>query len=257
MKLLILVLLASFLPLYSTIQLLVPFYLPLPDEVNVKRILNASLSVSLAVIINTNNGLVDDLPNIDYQNVIKAFKEVGILVLGYTDSNFGVRSLNEMLDDIESFTKWNTLYSIDGIFIDKASHDLSLLEYYKEIYNYTHSKFGCTSKIFTNPGIILDEQFFGDEKNRSTDTAVIFDDRFDKWDTFEVDGFIKNRSPSEFAVWIHTCPTEEYMYKAIRKAANDKIEYIYVTDRIMNNPFNALPTYFEKIVEYVAINHPY
>jgi hypothetical protein len=236
----------------STPQLFVPFYLhTTKDSPAVQQLALASKSLSVVAVINPNNGPTDGQPDVNITSSVETLLGAGILLLGYTASLYGTRDLNEVISDVNKYSGWKPEYKLNGIFLDQASAELDKIDYYKQIYNYTRKQFGCKSKTFTGVGTNVDEVFFGDDKNRTADTIVIFEDDYDNWVNFKFSSYTKSRAESELCAIIHSCPKEN-MKDAVDIAVNNNIGFIYVTDRQMNNPFDALPTYFEDLILYMT-----
>jgi len=131
---------------------------------------------------------------------------------------------------------------------------VSYVEDYKLIYQYVRLKFTCRSKTFLGTAANVDPLFFNiDEKNRTADTVVVFEDDYKNWNNYDFDSFYSTLSSAELCSIIYSCLKQD-MQAVIEAATKSNIGYIYGTDRQMNNPFDSLPTYFDDLILYLASN---
>ena len=233
-------------------QLIIPYYSYMtPDSPAVQNMILASKSFSVTVVIKPD---VISNPDGNWTASVAALASSGISILGYTTMLYGARTVNDVLADIDSYNTWPNASKINGIYLDQASNEFSYVEDYKIIYQYVRSKFSCKSKTFLSTGTNVDPSFFHiDEKNRTADTVVIFDDDYKNWNTFVFAPFYSNLASSELCAIIYSC-TKQDMVQVIETAAKNNIGFIYVTDRQMNNPFDSLPTYYDDLILYLATN---
>lgn len=230
----------------SSIQLLVPYF-GKPDDASIKKIMKSSESLSVATVLKP-NGVLDD----DYKNSLLDLTSAGVAVYGYVTSEHATIDVATVLGRVDIYNSFEK--KPDGIFIDQAASEISKYSYYNELYLALRKKFGCKTKVFIAPGTSVDSIFYGpttDELTRAGDTIVLFDDDLKAFMNDQFDDYILNKADSESCALIHSCPKEN-MTLVVDKAISANIGFIYVTDKIINNPYDALSSYFEDLVAYIA-----
>jgi hypothetical protein len=221
-------------------------------------------------IINPSSGAGPSLDNGDVQNYIKQVaalrKQVpGLIVLGYVYTDYANRSVNEdvpasgdrpfvrsVKNDVDAYYDW---YGVDGIFFDEASTDLADVPYYKDIYLYVKSKTG-TCGVVINPGTRTHPAYL--------DTADIIVNFEGYYSSYLSDENWEDRLPGgaepdweqavpAYRFWhmVHTTP-EAGMPNVIPLSRERHAGWVYVTDDVMDNPWDTLPPYWEDFVDRVA-----
>jgi hypothetical protein len=92
------------------------------------RRLNATSDLNYTIIVNPNSGPGDSsLPNADYVPAIQKLNAFhNARTVGYVRTDYGNRSLDDVLQDISTYSGWaNSSQGIEmhGIFFDEAAHD--------------------------------------------------------------------------------------------------------------------------------------
>jgi hypothetical protein len=240
----------------NAMQLLVPLYI-YPSDLSASgawsSVAKASDSLSVVAIINPASGPgVSSQPDQNYVDGIRILLDKGVHVIGYVATGYGTRNISLVQRDVDTYAGWLSAYRVGGIFFDEASNDPSMVMYYQALYNYTRKQFGCHSKIIINPGAVLPAVYM-DSQVRSADTAVIFEDTYAQWLTYTPSEYqLKTLVDTESAVIVHTCPTVASMQNAIQLAQSRNAGFVYVTDRVMNNPYDLLPSYFNDLIMYIV-----
>ncbi|KAF8882289.1 Spherulation-specific family 4-domain-containing protein [Infundibulicybe gibba] len=111
------------------------------------------------IIVNPNSGpggAPGSQPDSNYQACIAALRTAGsasqnVKVLGYVATGFGMRSSTDVVNDINTYSQWASLYRPDGIFFDEGATTANLLPNYQAFASRVHQDFG-TSFIVINPG---------------------------------------------------------------------------------------------------------
>jgi hypothetical protein len=90
--------------------------------------LNATSSVNYTIIVNPDSGPGNtSLPNEDYLPAIQRLNAFpNTRTVGYVRTNYGNRSLDDVLSDITTYSGWaNSTQGIEmhGIFFDEAAHE--------------------------------------------------------------------------------------------------------------------------------------
>ncbi len=113
------------------------------------EILNLSITyknVDFSVIINPDNGSGESF-NYTYYEWVKRLESSGVTVFGYVYTGYGYRSMENIIMDVQNYTKW---YGIHGIFFDEVSDNLSKVYFYSSLVN-TCRSMGISITI-GNPG---------------------------------------------------------------------------------------------------------
>lgn len=245
----------------STIKLLVPLYI-FPDGNGVNEwnaVIQASKRVPITVIVNPDSG-PGICPQPIYSEAINRLLDNNIETLGYVTTQQANRDQNEVKSDIDTYLD---CYKLDGVFIEaKYAATTENLSYYYSLYWYAKHKNGQIDRmpsplVFLDTGNMPDNEFYEQYYiEPAFDTAIIFEGaNSPSWGTYSVNNYIKNQHSSApfSATIIHSTSTIASMQKTINKAIERNIDYIYVTDMIMDNPWNALPTYWDAEVAYIEV----
>ena len=123
-----------------------------------QQVLNAKLahpSVPFAVVINPNSGAGYYFDQ-NFAIGINKLRNVGVIVLGYTYSNYANRPIDAVKTDVDKYVNW---YHIDGIFIDEMQNQAGSEWYYKQISDYAHSK--GMKMTMGNPGTDVAKTYIG------------------------------------------------------------------------------------------------
>ena len=105
----------------------------------------------------------------------------------------------------------------------------------------------------TNPGTSCEP---GYAERPASDVICLFENErgFDK---FRAPAWSRRFPGSRFCIQAHNVATEEQMKKAVRRATELKVGYIYITDDVGPNPYDRLPSYWGAFVEAVRqVNQP-
>ncbi len=227
--------------LTSTLQMLIPLYsYPNwydPPNYSWDDVAAATCHIRVTVIINPNNGPGGCPPNGDYQHGLSDLRNAGVTILGYVDTNYGVIEPNVVKADVALYDQ---CFDIDGIFFDQVANDVSKLPYYKELCEYVKSKPNL-DKAFLNPGTQMAEEYFS---QTMCDTAVIFEGPSDDWPPYPPSPYVQNYPAKRFAMLTHSVPNTDTMRLHIDLAVARNIGYVYVTDDVMDNPYDSLSTFW-------------
>lgn len=251
----------------SKIKLLIPLY-NFPDENDRtwQGVANVTSKVDVVSIINPEDGPGPKQVDPDYINALKNLKKsntksTGSFMIGYVRTGIGKRSMTDVQNDVLRYYSWPLEYRVSGIFFDEVSDDPKLVSYYQQIYAFAKSTFKDQNlPVFTNPGVTFPKVYFCsayDQNNncvgkRATDTGVTFESYYSDWKAYKLDTYMKSLNRSQLAVLIHTCATKEEMKLAINQAVSANVGYVFVTDDVMDDPWDTLPSYFNEEVAYIA-----
>jgi Spherulation-specific family 4/PEP-CTERM motif len=217
--------------------------------------LTASASqVQETVIANPDSGpgtTVD--PN--YTAVINPLRAAGAQVVGYIATGYGVSGTAgyQTLQSAENqVVTWNTLYHIDGIFIDQMSTDPTLVSsYYAPLYNFI-KEFYPTERVIGNPGTNPPQSYLA-----AADTLVTYENNnaTSPYASYTPPSYSGSYAPSHFANIIYNVPTVAAMQTIVAEAAKNGVGSVYVTDEATNT-YSSLPSYWDQEVAALSSSVP-
>jgi hypothetical protein len=226
-------------PLY--LEILAVLYQPNADW---DRIVEAASRVPITVIIDPNDGPIDD-PSAEYLAGIQKLRHANVTVLGYVYTDYGARNPNDAKADIEKYKQ----FDIDGIYLDEVPIVPNDLEYYKLLSNYVRSSYK-TGIVFLNPGWIPDERYIRDSVG---DKIQIFEGPWSNWLIYQPDNYINKYGGDRFCAVIYATPSASSMKSSIDLAFNRGINCILITDRKSPYPYVGLPSFWDALIDYVAV----
>ncbi len=182
------------------------------------------------VVINPANGPGAAI-NAAYAAQVGRAKAAGSAVYGYVHTKYGARPAAEVKLDIDRHVNW---YGVQGIFVDTVSVDPVLLPYYADIAGHARGR-GCT--VAFNPGTRCLEQHaqMADYVMCSESDAATYRARTAApWEALYA-----------ARMWhvVHSCPAAD-MPAVVALARTRAVGLLWVTDDVMPNPYDTLPSYF-------------
>jgi hypothetical protein len=235
----LILLLTLFFCLEAQTGVIVPFYTE-PTTTAIQPLIAAKKShpsVPLRVILDL--GVTEDsTANSQYAQSITQLKAAGIEVLGRVNTDFNLRSLNEVMLEVKN---WKDQYSPNGIFLDSLGASAT---YYKEIVEFIHAV--GMSLAVGNAGDNVDPTY-GDY----LDTMVIANQSglpsladYTNWNHSSI-----NPNLSAFLLYnVASLPTD------FITQASKFIGWIYVTNGSGTAPYKGLPAYFSALVTLFDLN---
>ncbi len=185
------------------------------------------------VVINPASG-VGNSPSLTYQTQVAAAKVAGAKVFGYVFTNYALRPQADVMAEASRYRDW---YGVDGIFLDETSNKPEHVPYYSGV---------CGSLRATNllsclnPGYITVEDHF-----KLADYVMCTEGPYTNYVNQTRPAFEKNYPGKAWHV-VHSCPASE-MLNAVRLANSRGAGLLWVTDDVMNNPYDTNPTYLSAL----------
>ncbi|KXS13720.1 hypothetical protein M427DRAFT_33693 [Gonapodya prolifera JEL478] len=272
----------------SNVGIIFPLYVyPTPEAVAGvwSPVAQASHTVPVIAIVNPNSGPGDSqLPDASYQAAIKAMRSQGngekLLLLGYVALTYGKRPFEEVVGDIRKYGGWNELsggaLALDGIFFDEMpsasdaeqpyphSGDFGgrphvLSTFTQSMAAFTRSlrwRNGRGAVVVTNPGVldVTASDFAG---TFGGDVTMAFETTAAEWkqkNGSEVARLLAGRQGSNHpaAVAIHSIDQKSVAKTARQLRSLAGVRYVFVSDRVMPNPYDALPSGWNEIIQALA-----
>jgi hypothetical protein len=173
----------------------------------------------------------------NYVQTVNQLKAAQVLLMGYVSTSYGVRSEADVIADIN---RYGTLYGLTNIFLDEGSSSCDQLAYYQRIVSYIKSV-TPTAVVALNWGVDGSECYLN--STNTPDILLNFENSYDeylKW--LGPPAWASKYPASRFWQLVHSAPpSPEAFYKAITLSKSRRAGWVYVTDDVMPNPWDALP----------------
>ncbi len=191
-------------------------------------------NVDFIVIVNPASG-PGEVQDPHYVDIVNRLNLEGMIGIGYVHTLWGRRDIQEVKEEID---RWLSFYpGIKGFFLDQASNSQSELDYYTELYQYIKSKGDFV--VVLNPGTKPDISYYS-----ISDYIVSYESPYSTFTGCQGD------IPEQSACIIYSVP-EEKLEEIIN---SQDVRFIYITDDGGDNPYDSLPTYYEKEVSLLTKN---
>jgi hypothetical protein len=193
-------------------------------------------NVNVLAVINPHNGPGDFKDTTDATEVLK-LQSAGITVLGYTFTNYGQRDINLIFQDINKYTLW---YNVDGIFFDEVAN-YGQEEYLKTLDDYANAK--GASFTMGNPGTDIPPSYIG-----IMDNYIIYENK-GLPDLNAIEERYSELDKRHFSVTSYGVMNFNYNYIM---ALSEFVQYIYITNDDMPNPYDTFSIYLARLVQQQA-----
>lgn len=206
----------------------------------------AADEVPITAIMNPGNGPGNNVDS-NYVAAVNAFRAAGGRVIGYVYSSYGSRPLAQVTADIDNYATW---YGIDGIFVDEMANTgpAQRLDYYRNIYNHVKST-DPAWEVMGNPGTHTIEQYL---TWPTADRFMVHENVGSSYPSHVPSAWNANYDSQKFVHLIHTESSAATMEEYLRLALTRSTGGIYITNDVMNNPWDTLPSYWQAEVDAVA-----
>lgn len=238
---LVLVLLAV--PAASALELLVPAYFyPSPRDTLWQTMTDSVASVSITAILNPDDG-PGEARDENYVDVVQAHQAAGGRVVGYVETRFGRRDVDDLREDIDRHFE---LYGVDGIFIDEMPDHEDGLAYYRALYDYVKAISG-DAVVIGNSGTNTQEGYLD-----VADILVTFEGTLASYRDYTPDAWTAHHDAGRFGHLVYGVPGSDDMRAVADWAVSRNVGHLYVTSDSGRNPWDSLPAYWAEEAAYVA-----
>lgn len=180
--------------------------------------------------------------NTDYVAAVNNAKAAGIKVIGYVHTSYGARDAAVVKSEIDAYKSW---YGVSGIFLDEVSSDAALLPYYQDLANYIRASVGTF--VALNPGTIPAQGYMN-----VGDTVVVFEGTYNTYKLWVAPAWAGQYPASKFVHLVYATASTSSMKNAVNLAHNRYGGNVYVTNDVLPNPWDLLPSYWSS--ELTQIN---
>ena len=180
--------------------------------------------------------------NSDYVTAVQNARNAGIKVLGYVHTTYGQRNIDTVKGEVDTYLGW---YNISGIFLDEVNSSAAGIPYIQNVSGYI--KATAAPFVTLNPGTIPDQGYIN-----LSDTTVIFEGTYNTYKTWTPPSWVNSYASSKFTHLVYATSSTTKMNDAVTKAKSRNAGYVYVTNDVLPNPWDTLPSFWNS--ELTKIN---
>jgi hypothetical protein len=205
---------------------------------------DAHPSVSIVATINPANG-PGTSRDMNFVNGISNLRSHGVVVIGYVFTSFASRPIADVEKDI--FTYKSFYPNLNGIFFDEMSNVAGNENYYRTLSRFAYS-LGFTYTV-GNPGTATLPSYIG-----TVNTLIIYENSvLPSIDTLDASTFHPAYQTKNFGIVVFNQPTLDTNFV---NQAKSFVQYIYITNGNLPNPFDSLPPYFNDLIAALDLFQP-
>ncbi len=199
----------------------------------------AAARIPVTAIMNPGSGPGNFLDT-NYVNVVNNLRSAGGKVIGYVSTSWGARSSSAVKADVDKYVNW---YNVDGIFFDEMTNtgSASTLNHYQDLYDYVKA-INPAWEVMGNPGSTTTESYL---TRPVADSLLVFESFATNYPGYTPSPWNNNHDPSKIGHLVHTTASEADMLNYLDLAVQRNAGQIYVTDDVMNNPWDTLPSFWD------------
>lgn len=181
----------------------------------------------------------------------------GLRILGYVTTSYAKRSAEEVKAEIDQYATGCYAGFVSGIFFDETSSDLDTADYYRGLSQYAHDvikpRDGQPVITISNPGIGAVQSPISDQRLRAYATAmdrtVVFEHEAAQYPDQQPAAIQPFLSADRLAHIVHSQAT--WSAALVGAMQRRGVANVFITDDVMQNPYDRLPTYFDRLCEAV------
>jgi hypothetical protein len=185
------------------------------------------------MIMNPNSG-PSTIKDANYASAVAKAQAAGVKVLGYVATNYGNRPVVDVKNEINAYKSW---YGVDGIFLDEVHYDAAYLPYYKTLATYIRAAKG--GFVMLNPGMVPAEGYV-----KLADTTVVFEDSYADYVGWVPPSWMYKYPAGKLTHLVYKAADATQLTNAINLSRSRNAGMIYITNDVLNNPWDTLPTYW-------------
>jgi hypothetical protein len=174
-------------------------------------------------------------PDATYAQNLSIVARRGIQIFGYLTMDYGRRSPQEMIEEVECHRDW---YRPTGIFLDEAPPSLSTNTAIMEVISHIRSQHLA---LATNPG----QPDIDPEHAHLADYVVNFEGPLSAYRHIPFPSWTEQMDDAKFWHLVYEVGDSSTMRWVMATAVRRHAGVVYVTDATMPNPWERLPAYWE------------
>ena len=213
------------------------------------EVVAAAAQVPIIAIINPASGPGTE-SNGDYQRVVTEVSAAGGRLIGYVHTSYTERDMATVLAEVDLYYQW---YQVDGIFFDEVTNDADSahLEYYAACFAHVRGK-DPEALVVLNPGTDAAAEYLDSatqmilfEKNHAQNPLSAWTPR----------SWVADAAAQQVSVLSHNVPDAAAMRTAVDRAAAANSGWFYITDDVLPNPWDRLPSYWAEELEAIRAHN--
>ncbi len=202
----------------------------------------AAAKMPLIVVINPNSGPGEKLDP-SYPPVIAKLAKTKAQLVGYISTSYAKVPLEKAKADIVAWTKM--VPEIQGYFLDEQTSDAAHVEHYQKLVAAAKAA-RPKGTVVSNPGTPCDEGYFA---KGGPDILCTFENSTPLAD-FKGDTIA---APATRRIGLaHSLHPRTKLEPLLDQAENKSLGWVFLTDGIMPNPWDRLPSFWDMLVGEVA-----
>ena len=179
--------------------------------------------------------------DVNYTAALEPMRGRRIEVYGYVDTDYGRRTIASLMADAASYTDW---YQPSGIFLDQTPATADSLPYLTEVATRLRDD---GLHVAFNPGQPdIDRRLVG-----LADIIVNFEGNLVQYRSARFPEWVLQEPAAKFWHLVYGVGDADTMTSVMRLAASNGAGATFVTDGVLPNPWDRLPTYWEQELELV------
>lgn len=172
-----------------------------------------------------------------YAPLAETSRASGVRVLGYVSTRWGQRPPADVQRDIAAYRDW---YGISDVFLDEVATSAAALPYYRRLARVVQGRNGGTLAL--NPGTVPFEGYAA-----LADLLVVFEGPCSSYDAWAPPRWQERYPTCLFWHLVYATPADRAS-AALRTAARTAADVVYLTDDVLDNPWDQLPSYWSDLV---------
>ena len=226
------------------LEILIPLYIYPKDGAwqELIDIKNSNPNVAITAIVNPSNGHFKK-EDTNYTKAIKELIDANIKVVGYVSTLYGKRNIDEVIADIEAWSRIYKSIGVIGIFFDETSTDIKHLEYYRDLTDEARDRdLGFT---ILNAGITTEQRYID---SGIANIVVTYEHTARKLLENPPKRYNTPTAKTKLSLLVFKLE-DNIVDELISFAREHRFSYIYFTEDGFNgNPWNSISKYLEEEV---------
>jgi len=203
----------------------------------------ASSRVPLVAVLNPASG-PGQAADPNYVAAVNAVRSAGGRVIGYVHTFQAGIPISSALAQVDRYRAW---YALDGIFLDGMANDSdpSHVAWYAALRDSIRARepswlvVGC-------PGANSRPEYLS-----GADVICIVETDGRSYFDWDPSPWVLQHPPSQFLHLVHTLSTADSMRMVVSRAVSSGAGWVYVTNDLLPNPWDATPVYWDALVDAV------
>lgn len=223
----------------DAVKLFVPAYFYPAGEGRVlwNRLLAGSKQTPIVAIANPDSG-PGKAVDANYRELIREAQSTPLQIIGYVTHSYGKRPVSAIKGEIDS---WLYFYpEIRGIFFDEQSSQPGEAAAALEVFAYARSRISGGTFV-SNPGVPCAREYLS---GHDAPASCMFEHQ-DAFDKFQPPEWVHDLGRDKLVILLYNLKGADAMRTQLREAIRKRGGLIYITDRVMPNPWDGLASYFD------------